>query len=157
MPEDREYRLVTVATFADNVQAGLMRERLESEGIAAFIPDEHAAQLTGIPNAFGGIRLQVFEPDEREAERIIGAESDPLAEQAIELENQLDPDQRTAWAGDDPICPACKSDLVFTADYRIGQLLVSMLLLGLPLLFIRRDLECRSCGHRWNPESGLDR
>ena len=52
MPNDREHKLITIASFADNIQAAFMREQLEANGIAAFIPDEHAAQMTGIPNVF---------------------------------------------------------------------------------------------------------
>ncbi len=155
MPDDREHKLITVASFADNIQAAFMREQLEANGIAAFIPDEHAAQMTGIPNVFGGVRLQVFELDEEQARSIIETDAGPEAELAIERENQVDWEQATTEAADDPLCPACQSDLVYLADYRLGQVFKSLLLLGLPLLFTQRDLICKSCAYRWNPSTGL--
>jgi len=59
--------LVTVTSFSDVAEAELARERLELEGIRAFVID---AQMAGvmpyIANSTGGVRVQV---DPRDLER----------------------------------------------------------------------------------------
>jgi hypothetical protein len=61
-------KLITIATFANPVEANLAKNRLETAGIRAFLADEEtvdmAWQLTG---AVGGIKLQIPEGDEEVA------------------------------------------------------------------------------------------
>jgi hypothetical protein len=65
--------LVTVATFPDVAEAQLARERLEGEGIRAFVIDAQTAGvlpfLAGVP---GGVRVQVAPNDEERAREVLG-------------------------------------------------------------------------------------
>ena len=74
MADASDVDLVTVATFPDVSQAELARERLEGEGVRAFVID---AQTTGVmpylANAMGGVRLQVDPKDEEKAREILGS------------------------------------------------------------------------------------
>ncbi len=65
--------LVTVAAFADVAEAELAKERLELEGVLAFVAD---AQTSGVmpflTSATGGVRVQVKQEDVEKAKEILG-------------------------------------------------------------------------------------
>lgn len=65
--------LVTVAAFADVSEAELAKERLELEGVLAFVMD---AQTSGVmpflTSATGGVRVQVKPADAQKAKEILG-------------------------------------------------------------------------------------
>jgi len=65
-----EDKLVTIATFSYAPEMGLVRSKLESEGIECFVKDELSSQ-TYIYNAIGGIKLQVRESDAERAAKIV--------------------------------------------------------------------------------------
>jgi hypothetical protein len=65
--------LATVAAFGDVAEAQLAKERLELEGIRAFVID---AQTVGVmpflASSTGGVRVQVEPKDEARAREILG-------------------------------------------------------------------------------------
>jgi tetratricopeptide (TPR) repeat protein len=65
-------RLLTVATFANPVEAHLAKNRLESAGIKAFLEGQETVGMAWhLTNAFGGIKLQVPEADAIDATAIL--------------------------------------------------------------------------------------
>jgi hypothetical protein len=64
--------LVTIATFRYAPEMGLVRSKLESEGIECFVKDELTSQ-TYIYNAVGGMKLQVRSGDAEKARDIVKA------------------------------------------------------------------------------------
>jgi hypothetical protein len=54
--------MTTIATFNRAEQAHLLRMRLESAGIEAFVQDENLIQTTFI-SAVGAVRVQVADED----------------------------------------------------------------------------------------------
>ena len=162
--------IVTIYTFQDPIAADLARMRLESEGIACFLADQHAASM---PTVFGstiGIRLQVRECDEQLAKAIlrtpiedeedddVWSAFDEAHEDALDScppvskSNLVEPviipaDSTTQTAH---TCPSCHSDRV-DADRlnTFPKLLLTALLLGLPLLFLEPRFTCKRCGQQW--------
>jgi len=69
-----ENELVTVASFPDVAEAQLARERLELEGIRAFVMD---AQTGGVmpflTSSTGGIHVQVDPKDAERAREVLGS------------------------------------------------------------------------------------
>ena len=65
--------LVTVATFKDTPEAELARERLELEGIRAFVMDGQAGGVMPYLAESMGIRLQVEPQDAEKAKEILGS------------------------------------------------------------------------------------
>ena len=64
--------LVTVMVYDNPVQANFSRALLESQGIAAYLFDEHTVGVNPLISlAIGGIKLKVNESDFGEAERIL--------------------------------------------------------------------------------------
>ena len=67
-----EEDLVTVATFPDVSEAELARERLELEGVRAFVMDGQASGVMPyLANAMGGVRVQVEPKDAEKAREIL--------------------------------------------------------------------------------------
>jgi DNA-directed RNA polymerase subunit M/transcription elongation factor TFIIS len=130
--------LVTVAAFSYPYEAELACGRLEAEGIEAVIADENMVSMNWLySNAIGGVRLQVAESDAPRAREILettSAEDHPPASE----ENVR--------------CPACGSKETTYIDLSNKRLTyLSWLLLGIPLLRLRKRMKCNSCGHIWKP------
>jgi hypothetical protein len=71
MSDDED--LVTVAAFPDAPQAQLAKERLELEGILAFVADAvTAGVMPFLTSATGGVRVQVKPEDAERAREVLG-------------------------------------------------------------------------------------
>jgi len=125
--------LVTIASFRSPGAAHFHRSRLELEGIPAFVADEHLISLGPFYSApVGGVKLQVSEFD---VERALAVLREGPAGQGIDEEA--------------PSCPECNSLDVRAQGPSWLTVIAAALLLGIPLLFRRRQWVCGSCGHRW--------
>ena len=69
-------KLATVARYTDYVEADLARQRLEDEGIKAFVMGQNAGIAWGVPPA-NGIELQTPESQARQAKEILEAARAP--------------------------------------------------------------------------------
>jgi hypothetical protein len=64
--------LVTVASFSDVAEAQLAKDRLELEGIRAFVIDSQVAGVMPfLTSSTGGVRLQVSPLDADKAREIL--------------------------------------------------------------------------------------
>ena len=72
----RRLFMITIATFSKPEDAHLLRMRLESRGIPAYLRDENIIQIEGwwASNAFGGVRLDVADEDFDAAKAILAEE-----------------------------------------------------------------------------------
>jgi hypothetical protein len=69
--EEGEY-LVTVMQFSSGMEAQLARTKLESEGIEAYVADEHMMSINPMYDfALGGVRLQTKSSDAEKALKIL--------------------------------------------------------------------------------------
>jgi len=144
--------LVTIATAGSAVEAEMLKGQLEAEGIPAFIIGEHThgLHLRGLDPLDAGIRIQVPAAAVDDALTVLNDDDGEPAEGAGSLE--LDPGLLAEMAaGDDvesdgPFCAQCGSDLICFEPRSGLTYMLAIPLLGLPLLFMRRRLQCRSCG-----------
>lgn len=121
----------TVARVMWIHEADLIKSKLELHGINAFIPDEGMATANPLlGNAIGGIRVQVADGDFEAARAIIGETEQPVEK-------------------GDLICPSCGSDQVDYGRLSKQAFFFSILLAGIPFLWLKRESACRACGHRW--------
>lgn len=142
-------QLVTAATYSESVEAQMGRSALAAHGIRAFIADEHVATLT--PHYIGrslGIRLQVRAADLERATEI-------LRPPAVDDEDELDEEDEAAEL-DGPKCPACGARYAYR-EWALGQVLVILALLGLPLLVLKKRWHCRRCDAYWAPAAPAPR
>lgn len=63
---------ITVATFSHPFEAEVLRTKLESEGIRAFIRNQHIVRMNWLYSAaVGGVEVQVRERDVRRAREVM--------------------------------------------------------------------------------------
>ncbi|WP_159397836.1 DUF2007 domain-containing protein [Sorangium cellulosum] len=136
-------RLITVATYSEAMEAQMGRSALIAHGIRAFIADEHVSTLT--PHYIGralGIRLQVPHSDlERATEILKSPHSD---------EDHDNDEEDDAAELDGPKCPTCAARYAYR-EWSPGQVLAIVVLLGLPLLVLKKQWHCRKCDTYWRP------
>jgi hypothetical protein len=83
---------VTVATFADDVQAEAPRIRLEAEGIPTFLEGARMGSRSMYQVATGGVRLQVPEPLTADARVLLAQSWMPPAEDLDDAWDELTPE-----------------------------------------------------------------
>ncbi|WP_445363511.1 DUF2007 domain-containing protein [Microbulbifer sp. ANSA003] len=127
--------LVTVARFSFPYEAQIAKARLESEGIHAFIADEHTVNMQWLySNAMGGVRLQVSESDLDEANEILNQDRSNLVDQELGHD-------------EDRVCESCSSRNVESFTKGKKPAFLVFLLLGMPLFFYQHGVKCKDCGH----------
>jgi hypothetical protein len=69
---DTPEELTTVATFSNTAEADLAKERLELEGLTAFVVGSVTASMLPHLTSSGGIAVQVATEDAAQAREILG-------------------------------------------------------------------------------------
>jgi len=124
--------LITIAQFNKPEDAHMLRMRLEAGDVAVFIQDEHLVQLDwGLANAVGGVRVQIDEEDIERAREILADEPD------------------TTPPSDRPACPACGSTSTGKDELPRRVAFLTIMLLGIPLLFSKKRWKCHACQASW--------
>ncbi|MFA0813278.1 putative signal transducing protein [Microbulbifer epialgicus] len=126
--------LVTVASFSFPYEAQIAKAALESEGIKAFVADEHTINMQWLySNAMGGVRVQVLEYD-LESARLMLNQDHSMKVYAEVGERQV------------RYCEYCSSTNMepFTKGKKPAYLV--FLFFGMPLFFYKHGLKCGSCG-----------
>lgn len=125
----------TIETFRNELEAHLARTTLNQEGIAATVHRySRYKAMSG-----GGYVLKVDSRDAAKAREIIGGPNDE-----VDMDEYVDSDD-TSYRR----CPECTSVNV-TARPLSGKLtILSLLTVGLLLMFLKRDWTCKKCGHQW--------
>lgn len=125
--------MITVATFSFPYEAHIARAKLESEGIPAFVVDEHTINAQWLySQAMGGVRLQVSNKHAARASQILQTDYSDIVEEQ---------------EGTDPIiCPKCRSSNVEQIVQGKKMAFVAFLFLGFPLWRYKYLVHCNSCG-----------
>jgi len=126
--------LTTIATYSLPYEAQIARAKLDSEGIPAYIADEHTINMQWLySNALGGVRLQVPQS---------------FAQQAIEVLAEDCTEALIDQEGIDTVtCTVCGSSN--TEPHQIGRRRAFLVFLGLdfPMFPVKNTVRCRECGH----------
>jgi predicted RNA-binding Zn-ribbon protein involved in translation (DUF1610 family) len=136
--------LVTVSTHSEALDAHILRNRLEVEGIPATIADENHVTMNWLLSpALGGVKIQV---------------PDVFVEQALKVIADSDaglfalPDTEEVYK-----CPSC-CGLKLTRPTRSKKVaFLGLFIFSVPLPFSHHDLRCEGCG--WTgtlPDQDLD-
>src|SRR5688500_2839037 len=119
---------VTVMSFSQPIEAHVARTKLESEGIECAVADEHIVRMDWFYSmAVGGVKVKVRERDLDRARELLNP-AVSVAEPSL------------------LVCPKCQSRAV---DYNTParRIALCFLFLGLPFPYLRRKLQCHTCGH----------
>jgi hypothetical protein len=124
-------KLVVIAAFNLPFEAHIAKVQLEAADIPSFIADEHMGGLQYYANAIGGVRLLV----PRNAMR---AAHEALANDFQQYLEELP----------DPVhCRQCGSENTAPDTQNKFPALITLLLLGVPLLFPKVGMSCEDCQH----------
>jgi hypothetical protein len=134
-----ENELVTVATASNIIEAGLLRNQIEEEGIEVFLTDDNIVGTYGLlANAVGGIKIKVNSEDAEDALAIL---EEARAANASVDENK---NEDTGWGE----CPKCHSKNVKPYRAMVGFKGILMFL-GFPVAKPQRLLVCNNCQNEW--------
>jgi hypothetical protein len=135
--------LVTLNTFTSIFEANMFRSKLESEGIECFIDDENIGSMNFLyGSAVGGVKLKVRKSDYDKARKVLEESGQTI----VEVEEEQN--------DDNPACPSCGSRNTEYAQVQRKFNVLSILLLGFPILFPGHGYKCNDCNHEWEDNSG---
>ena len=132
-----ESRWVTLGKVIP-LEAQLVAAKLHSEGIPTNLADQNMAQMYSAMIGMD-VRVEVIAHDLEHARGVLEKVRATRMKDAAE-EPYLEEDWR---------CSKCRSRLVNYAPLSAPMLILTLMLLGLPLMFIKRYKRCTSCGHTW--------
>jgi hypothetical protein len=136
-------RLAQVAVFNNTIAANLCKARLESEGIECFLQGETAMNLhLRGSSIFLDVRLAVRESDAERAVEI-------LKKEPLETDVEIEEEDTGGKDLQERHCPRCGSSDVVSQKHTPALILISLLLLGVPILLMRKKWKCRGCWHTW--------
>lgn len=132
-----------IITFIYPHEAHLAKGLLESEGFDVIIRDELTAQVNNFySTAIGGVKLLVREEEAVRAYDLL-KEAGYIVEEQKEQRLAVFPKQNSR------ICPFCQSGDVIRKKTPGYVVLFSILLLGLPLPFLKKTCHCFHCEREW--------
>ncbi|HEY9604847.1 MAG TPA: DUF2007 domain-containing protein [Allocoleopsis sp.] len=142
--------IVTVATFADAIEAELAQQLLEAEDIIAFVNDEATVNLAWyLTIAVGWIKLQVLPQDAEAALSILidaQQEGQIITEPSIETSTDTSSSLIEEW---EPIPSPSWTDL--TSEYAFRAAVLSLMFLPLQLYSLWLLLRLLVSSRRINP------
>lgn len=132
-------KMITLARFQYSTEAQIIKGRIESEGIEAFLTDQYTIDTDPlVSNAIGGVKLKVWKQDKKVAEEVLQSIS----------EFSLD-DERNAIE-----CPKCKSEKVryytsITGFRSFFSFIICLFVVVLPL-YVSYKYRCENCNQKFN-------
>lgn len=127
--------LVVAKACKSETEAHLAQSMLESAGVRAFVNRfSRYRAMSG-----GGYLVKVHARDVNRAKSILRKTN-----KEIDMDEYVSDDDDTYRR-----CPKCDSVNVVVAPLTGSRLWVTVLLIGIPLLFFSRDYSCRKCKHAW--------
>src|ERR1051325_3815906 len=132
-----ESRWVTLGKFKP-LEADLVQVKLQSEGIPCNLADQNMAQIySGVIGL--DVRVEVLADQLDQAREVLEAVREERVKNA-----QRDPYLDEPWQ-----CSHCRGRNIGYVPLSPPMQMLSVLLIGLPLLFISRKKRCNDCGHTW--------
>lgn len=134
---------IRVITFTLPHEAHIAKSVLETEGINTIIQNDLTAQVHNFySNAIGGVHLTVCFDDAEKAYSI-------LKEGGFIKETQKKKVKKVDKKNKHEICPFCGSDNIGKRDIPTYLFLIAMLILFIPLPFLRKRYFCFVCEEEW--------
>jgi len=128
-------QLETLKTFSSETEAHVARAKLAAAGITATV--HRFSRYRSLTS--GGYLLKVRPSDFIKAQAIF-----------VKLDREIDMDEYVDKDDDSYTrCPKCNSVNVEAAPLPTLLWALSLLVLGIPLLFFKRNWTCRKCHHKW--------
>ncbi len=139
-----ETKLKKIIAFTYPHEAQMAKTYLESYDLAIELKDEMTVQVYNfLSNAVGGVKLYVEEARADEALELL-KDGGYLNEESSEMPKIEKFDEQFKNS-----CPYCQSENVSSERVAGLPFVLSILLLGFPLLFSHRQYFCFDCSRKW--------
>lgn len=139
-----ETKWTKINAFTYPHEAQMAKSYLESYDIEVELKDEMTVQVYNfLSNAVGGVKLYVEEARADEALQLL-KDGGYIQDRTSEIPKIEKFDKQFASA-----CPYCRSEDVCSEKVAGLSFVVSILLLGFPLLFSSRQYFCFDCFRKW--------
>lgn len=139
-----ETKLKKIIAFTYPHEAQMAKTYLESYDLAVELKDEMTVQVYNfLSNAVGGVKLYVDEARADEALQLL-KDGGYIKDSEIEISKIEKFDEQSKSA-----CPYCQSENVSSERVAGLPFVLSILLLGFPLLFSHRQYFCFDCSRKW--------
>ena len=131
--------MITLARFQYSAEAQIVKGRIESEGIEAFLTDQYTIDTDPlVSHAIGGVKLKVWKKDKKQAEEIL----QNIAEFSLDDE------------GNAMECPNCKSEKVryytsITDLQSFFSFIICLFVAVLPI-HVSYKYRCENCNQKFN-------
>lgn len=136
-----------VQTYFDYMEANLDLQYLKSEGLDAYLFDEHTITMNWFyAQSLGGIKLMVNDPDFETASALLEARKLEANQSFIP---ELDEEEEMNLDSTNKVCPHCGSRNTRLEGYEKAPAYISYLLLGFPLFFKSQQYHCFHCGNKF--------
>jgi DNA-directed RNA polymerase subunit RPC12/RpoP len=136
--------IITLTIENDLTSAYIIKGLLEEHDIECFIANENITTANPLyMNAVGGLRIQILENDIEVAEDILANYRRDMLAADTEKEMPLEDNETKVR------CPKCGSDDVRKEDVSAMAFVFSILLLGIPIPFLKRKYHCFNCQNEW--------
>jgi len=120
------------------LEAQLVAAKLQSEGIPSNLADQNMAQIYSAMIGLD-VRVEVLAHDLDRARAILDT-----VRAARTKDTQAEPYLDEPWR-----CSHCRSRNVGYVPLSPPMLILTLALMGLPLMFVPRKKRCNDCGHTW--------
>ena len=135
--------LITVASFETAPEAWIYQNRLEANGITAFVADEHVANAYWLySTAIGGVKVQIPDREIKSFRRFEVLEATTTPAPLPCFEEQSFEDQ--SYVGDP--CPQCSSHEISFQRWPKRTIFAIWLVLGVVIPIYSPSQLCNQCG-----------
>lgn len=135
--------LITLKVLDSSIEAHILRSKLESEDIDAFVFDEHSISMNPLfTQALGGIRLKIRKEDH---------------EKALSILKEIDETNYTNDLNEVIVCPKCGSDEYYSnfKSMKGGKGLLSILsafIFSVYPIYYKTVYKCKKCNEEFTGE-----
>ncbi len=136
--------LITLKTFEGPIEAHILRSKLESEDIEAFVFDEHSVGVNQfLSNAIGGVKVKIKSEDTERAMLVL---------KEIDETNYTDDEENIV------VCPKCGSNEYYSnfKSVKGGKGLLSLLssiAFWVYPIYYKTVYKCKKCNEEFNINS----
>ena len=133
--------LITLKTFESPIEAHILRSKLESEQIDAFVFDEHSVGMNQfLSNAIGGVKVKIKKED---------------TDRAMKVLEEIDASNYTNDLDEILVCPKCGSNEYYSnyKSMKGGKGLLSLLssiISWVYPIYYKNVFKCKKCGEEFN-------
>lgn len=148
---------VVISTYTFAFDAYIIKGRLESEGIPAYVHDDQYITIDWMMSqAIGGVKVSVPESYQSQAAVVLQSTQDDHYALDPPSNDELSAELLEDYIPEQPLhCPACQSDKISKLEWSRRLSILALFALHSPLTFSQRHYSCDNCNKVFAPDPGI--